>query len=160
MPRYLLDAADLKILTALQDDGRLSNIDLASQLNLSASPCLRRTKILEKNGVIRGYRAEIDRTKVGLGLTIMVSLKVQKHSQDNAQRLEKELLQIPEIVSCHMVSGEADFLAEVVVADLVAYERLLTEKILTLPMVSDVRSNFVLRAIKSNGPLRLPSAPQ
>ena len=160
MPKTSLDDVDIKILSALQEDGRLSNIDLAGQLNLSASPCLRRTKILESNGVIRGYRAEIDRTKVGLGLTVLVSLKVREHSRDNAEQLGKGLLQIPEVVSCHMVSGEADFFAEVVVADLSAYERLLTGKILTLPMVSDVRSNFVLRAIKNNGPLKLPSAPK
>ena len=160
MLRPRLDEVDLKILSALQDDGRLSNIDLAGRLNLSASPCLRRTKILEANGVIRGYRAEIDRSKVGLGLTVLVSLKVREHSRDNAERLGKGLLEIPEVVSCHMVSGEADFFAEVVVADLAAYERLLMEKILTLPMVSDVRSNFVLRSIKNDGPLKLPSAPQ
>ena len=160
MPKPSLDDVDLKILSALQNDGRLSNIDLAGQLNLSASPCLRRTKILEANGVIRGYRAEIDRSKVGLGLTVLVSLKVREHSRENAEQLGKGLLQIPEVVSCHMVSGEADFFAEVVVADLAAYERLLMEKILTLPMVSDVRSNFVLRSIKNDGPLKLQSAPK
>lgn len=157
MPNRSLDAADLKILGALQTDGRLANVELAERVHLSASPCLRRTRRLEAEGVIRGYRGDIDRTRVGLGLTVFVTLKVSKHTRQNADRLTARLAEIPEIVSCFMVSGESDFLAEVVVADLAAYERLLSEKLLTLPMVSDLRSNFALRAIKTNGPLPLPT---
>jgi Lrp/AsnC family leucine-responsive transcriptional regulator len=147
----------MRILAALQGDGRLSNVDLAAQISLSPSPCLRRTRRLEGEGVIRGYRAAIDRTRVGLGLTVFVAIKVGRHSRRNAERLSAALADIPEVVSCFMVSGEADFLAEVVVRDLTDYERLLTDKLLTLPMVTDIRSNFALRTIKADGSLPLPS---
>ena len=106
-----------------------------------------------REGVIRGYRAEIDRRGVGLGLTVFVELKVGQHSRANADALSQALAAMPEVVACHMVSGGADFLAELVIPDLEAYERLLSEKLLTLPMVTDVRSNFALRTIKTGGPL-------
>src|SRR5579863_6803239 len=145
-----LDAADLRILAALQADGRQSNVDLAQKVALSPSPCLRRVKLLEAAGVILGYRARLDRDAVGLGLTVFVELRVGSHSRKNADALQASLEAMPEVVACHMISGAADFLAEVVVADLKAYEKLLSDKLLTLPMVDDVRSNFSIRRIKSD----------
>ena len=149
------DRIDQRILGTLQADGRLSNVDLAERVGLSPSPCLRRVKQLEDAGMIDGYRAILNRKAVGLGLTVFVELKVGKHSRDNAAMLQEALMAIPEVVSCHMVSGVSDFLAEVVVPDLEAYERLMTDKILTLETIEDVRSNFAIRTIKSNGPLPL-----
>jgi len=159
MPERPLDRTDLRILRELQRDGRLTNVELAERVNLSPSPCLRRTRRLEEEGVIRGYRADLDRTRVGLGLTVFVEIKVGLHTRSNADALTAALRDIPEVVSCFMVSGGADFLAEVVVPDLPAYERLLSERLLTLPMVQDIRSNFALRAIKTAGPLALPPEP-
>ena len=150
-----LDAFDRKILAALQQDARLSNVDLAEKIGLSPSPCLRRVKRLEEEGYIRGYRAVLDRRKMGLGLTVYVDIKVEKHSAENAANHQRMLEAIPEVVSAHMVSGEADFFAEIVVPDLAAYEELLTQRLLSLPMVKDIRSNFVIRAIKTDGPLPL-----
>lgn len=155
MPNLPLDAFDHKILAALQEDGRLSNVDLAEKVGLSPSPCLRRVKRLEQDGYIRGYRAVLDRRKVGLGLTIYVDIKVEKHSTENAAMHQRLLEAIPEVVAAHMVSGEADFVAEVVVPDLAAYEELLTERLLSLPMVKDVRSNFVIRPVKTDAALPL-----
>ena len=155
MPKAPLDGIDRRILAALQTDGRLTNVELADRIGLSPSPCLRRLKRLEQAGVIRGYRAVLDRRAVGLGLTVFVGIKVGKHSRDNAEMLNAALA-APEVVACHMVSGEADFLAEVVVPDLDAYERLLTDRPLTLPMIEGIRSNFALRTIKTDGPLALP----
>lgn len=151
-----LDRIDLHILAALQEDGRISNVELAERVGLSASPCLRRVNRLEAEGVIAGYRAVLDRDAIGLGLTVFVAIKVARHSERAAAGLQEALAGLPEVVACHMVSGEADFLAEVVVADLKQYERLLTGRLLTLPMISDIRSNVVLRRIKTNGPLPLP----
>ena len=88
--------------------------------------------------------------------TVFVEIKVGQHSQENARRQQEALLAIPEVVSCFLISGNADFLAEVVVEDLSAYERLLTETLLTLPGVTDIRSNFAIRTIKTAGPLKLP----
>jgi Lrp/AsnC family leucine-responsive transcriptional regulator len=150
-----LDRIDRRILDALQADGRLSNVELAERVGLSPSPCLRRVKRLEDAGMIAGYRAVLGRKTIGLGLTVFVELKAGKHNRDNAANLQETLRAIPEVVSCHMVSGASDFLAEVVVPDLDAYERLMTEKILTLPTIEDVRSNFAIRTVKSNAPLPL-----
>ena len=97
----------------------------------------------------------LDRESVGLGLTVFVEIKVEKHSRDNAQALQEALAAMPEVVACHMVSGTADFIAEIVVPNLKAYERLLTEKLLTLPMIGDIRSNFALTRVKSDAALPL-----
>ena len=155
MPYIQLDAIDLRILKALQDDARLTNSDLADRVGLSASPCLRRVRRLEKEGFIRTYRAVLDREAIGLGLTVFVDIKVEKHNRETAQALQEALRALPEVVSCHMVSGAADFVAEIVVANLKAYERLLTEKLLTLPMIADIRSNFALSRVKSDAALPL-----
>ncbi|MFC3677945.1 Lrp/AsnC family transcriptional regulator [Ferrovibrio xuzhouensis] len=153
MPDSGLDEFDRRILAALQADGRLSNVELADRVGLSPSPCLRRVKRLEQEGYIRGYRAILDRGRLGLGLTVYIEIKVEKHSAENAAALQKTLEAMPEVVAANMVSGEPDFVAELVVADLAAYERLLTGQLLVLPMVKDIRSNFVLRAVKADGPL-------
>jgi Lrp/AsnC family transcriptional regulator, leucine-responsive regulatory protein len=151
-----IDSTDLRILRALQRDGRLPNVALAEEVNLSPSPCLRRLKRLEDRGVIAGYRAVLDRRRVGLGLTLYVGIKVAGHSDELANALEAAFNEMEEVVSAHIVSGPAaDFLVEVVVPDLEAYERLLLKKLLTLPGVVDVNSNFSLRNIKSSGPLPL-----
>ncbi len=151
-----LDRTDRKILLALQNDGRLTNVELAERIGLSPSPCLRRVKRLEREGVIRGYRAVVDRRAVSLGLTIFTEIKVGRHSRANADALQAALEAIPEVVACHMVSGAPDFIAEVVVPDLTAYEALLSNVLLELPMVEDIRSNFSMRTIKTDGPLPLP----
>ncbi|HEX2527050.1 MAG TPA: Lrp/AsnC family transcriptional regulator [Geminicoccus sp.] len=153
-----IDMMDLRILALLQKDGRISNVDLADQVALSPSPCLRRVKRLENEGVVLGYRAILAREAVGLGLTVFAAIKVARHSREAAAALQEALAALPEVVSCHMVSGEADFLAEIVVPDLVAYERLLTDRLLTLPMISDIRSNFSLRRVKSEAPLPIRAA--
>jgi Lrp/AsnC family leucine-responsive transcriptional regulator len=155
MPYIQLDAIDLRILKALQDDGRLTNSDLADRVGLSPSPCLRRVRRLESDGFIQTYRAVLDREAIGLGLTVFVDIKVEKHNRENAQALQEALRAMPEVVACHMVSGTADFIAEIVVANLKAYERLLSEKLLTLPMIADIRSNFALTRVKSDAPLPL-----
>ncbi len=151
----VLDQIDQRILTALQEDGRRSNVEVADLAALSPSPCLRRIKRLQTEGVIRGYRAVLDRDAVGLALTVFVEIRVDKHSRDNARVLHEALLAMPEVVSCHLVSGAADFLVEIVVPDLKTYETLLTERLLVLPMVADIRSNFAIRRIKSDAPLPL-----
>jgi Lrp/AsnC family leucine-responsive transcriptional regulator len=151
-----LDRTDRRILNALQHDGRMSNVALAEEVNLSPSPCLRRLRRLEENGVIAGYRAVLDRRRVGLGLTLFVEIKVAGHGEDRAAELEAAFNEMEEVVSAHIVSGpSADFLLEIVVRDLEAYEQLLLKRLLTLPGVADVNSRFSLRTIKSSGPLPL-----
>ncbi|MDX9700086.1 MAG: Lrp/AsnC family transcriptional regulator [Rhodocyclaceae bacterium] len=155
MPNRQLDGFDRKILEALQQDGRLSNVELAERIGLSPSPCLRRLRQLERWGVIRSYEAVLDRDAVGLGLTVFVGIKVERHRDTQAEAFCRQVCAIPEVVSAHLVSGESDFLLQVVVPDLRAYERLLLEVLLKLPGVSDVRSNFAIRTVKPATPLPL-----
>lgn len=155
MPKYKLDAIDWRILSALQHDGRLSNVDLAQRVGLSPSPCLRRVRQLEDAGVIQGYHAALDRAGVGLGLTVFVGVKVERHHDTTAAVFRTAVQTLPEVVSCHLVSGETDFLLQVVVPDLVGYERFLLDTLLKLPGVSDIRSNFAIQTVKAQGPLPL-----
>jgi Lrp/AsnC family transcriptional regulator, leucine-responsive regulatory protein len=150
-----LDRVDRRILDLLQREGRLSNVALAERVHLSPSPCLRRVKALEHDRVIEGYRAVLGRGAVGLGLTVFVEIKVEGHSDRLAEEIEEAVGRMPEVVACHIVSGAADFLLEVVVPDLRAYERLLLGSLLRLPAVVDVRSNFAIRTVKAPGPLPL-----
>lgn len=159
MPGIDFDAIDRRILATLQQDGRLSNVDLADRVGLSPSPCLRRLKRLEQGGVISGYRADLDRDRVGLGLTVFVEIKVDRHQDADARALQAAVQAMPEVVAAHIVSGEPDFLLEVVVPDLAHYERLLFDTLLKLPMVKDVRSNFALRRIKLGAALPLDHLP-
>lgn len=155
MPSMNLDAIDRKILAALQRDGRLSNVELAEEVGLSPSPCLRRVRLLEKAGIISGYHATLDRAGLGLGLTIFVGVKVERHHEEEATAFREAVMALPEVVSCHLVSGEADFLLQVVVPDLAAYERLLLGTLLKLPAVNDIRSNFAIQTVKDRAPLPL-----
>ena len=155
MIRPMIDLTDRKMLEILQRDGRISNAALAEQLHLSPSPCLRRLRALERDGVISGYRAQLDRQKLGLGFTVFVELQVDGHSDRTAAAISKAIQETPEIISAHIVSGAADFRLEVVVQDLAAYERLMFETLLKLPNIGDVRSNFALRTVKPAAPLPL-----
>ncbi|UUQ67847.1 Lrp/AsnC family transcriptional regulator [Pseudomonas fuscovaginae UPB0736] len=154
-----LDAYDRKILTALQRDGRLSNVELADEIGLSASPCLRRVRMLEEAGVIRGYQVNLDRDEVGLGLTVFVGVKVERHHEADAEAFRLAVTALPQVISAFLVSGESDFLLQVVVPDLRAYERFLTGELLRLPGVRDIRSNFAIQAVKTPGPLPLDHLP-
>lgn len=154
MPSIPLDRIDRKILTALQENGRLSNVELADRVGLSPSPCLRRVRMLEEAGVISGYRADLDRSAVGLGLTIFVGIKVDRHDETHATAFRDAVIALPQVVSCHLVSGESDFLLQVVLPDLAAYERLLLDTLLRLPGVKDIRSDFAIQTVKRE--MRLP----
>ena len=156
-PIVPLDSVDRRMLDVLQREGRISNAALAERLHLSPSPCLRRMRALERSGVVAGYRAILDREALGLGLTVFVELKVEGHSRRSADTIRDALAKTPEVVSAYVVSGAADILAEVVVSDLASYERLLFDVLLEMPQVTDVRSNFALRALKPAGPVPLPA---
>src|SRR4051794_15920264 len=136
MPTITLDAVDQRILEVLQADGRISNVALADEVGLSPSPCLRRVKRLEDEGVITGYRAVVDRAVIGLGLTVFLDVMAERHSAAAADALEDAFAAMPEVVSCHVVSGEADFRLEVVCTDLQDYDRFTREQLQVLPNVA------------------------
>lgn len=154
-----LDGYDRRILTALQRDGRLTNVQLADEIGLSASPCLRRVRNLEDAGVIRGYQATLNADAVGLGLTVFIGVKVDRHHEDEAQRFHQAVSEMPEVISAYLVSGESDFLLHVVVPDLRSYDQFLTDTLLKMPSVRDIRSNFAIRTLKAQGPLPLEHLP-
>lgn len=159
MPQPGFDKTDRAILAELQSRGRMANVDLAEKVRLSPSACLRRTKALEEAGLIAGYRAELDRTAIGLGLTVFIALKVEQHSRQTSRTIEESLTAIPAVVACYVVSGEADFLVEAVVPDLAAYEELLLDQVLAIGPVTDARSTFAIRTVRSRGPLPLRQWP-
>ncbi|WKD29972.1 Lrp/AsnC family transcriptional regulator [Halomonas sp. KG2] len=158
MPNGQLDATDRRILALLQGDARLTNVELAEKVNLSPSPCLRRVRRLEASGIIRGYHAELDRRSVGLELTVFVGIKVERHHEEQANAFREAVVKLPEVVTAHLVSGESDFLLQVVVPSLAAYEAFLTGTLLRLPGVSDIRSNFAIQPVKEYGTLPLDNS--
>ncbi|HEY0812385.1 MAG TPA: Lrp/AsnC family transcriptional regulator [Pseudonocardia sp.] len=153
MPDGGFDKTDRAILTILQREGRLANVELAERVSLSPSSCLRRTKALEAAGMIAGYRADLDRQRLGLGLTVFISLRVDQHSRATSRVVEESITAIPAVVACHVISGQADFLVEAVVPDLAAYESLLLDHVLAIDAVIDARSTFAIRTVLSRGPL-------
>jgi Lrp/AsnC family transcriptional regulator, leucine-responsive regulatory protein len=155
MPNLGLDAIDHRIIAALQADGRLSNVELAERVGLSPSPCLRRVKRLEREGYIEAYRAMLQRGRVGLGLTVFVGVKIEGHASDRAEAFQEAIIAMPEIVACHLVAGEVDYLLEVVVPDLEHYQRYLVGKLLDLSIIREVRSNIAIQTLKTGAPLPL-----
>jgi Lrp/AsnC family leucine-responsive transcriptional regulator len=155
MPKSDLDTIDSRIVAALQSNGRLSNVELADKVGLSPSPCLRRVKRLEREGYIEGYRAALRRERVGLGFSVFVGVKIDGHANERALAFEKAVVGMPEVVACHLVSGEADYFLEIVVPDLVDYQRFLVGKLLNLPIVREVRSNIAIQTLKAGAPLPL-----
>lgn len=155
MPIPNLDSFDQRILSVLQTDGRISNTDLAERIGLSPTPCLRRVKALESEGIILGYKAELAPINIGLWLTVMVGVSIAVHREEQTSGIQEAFKALPEVVSCHLVSGETDYLLEVVVPDLPAYERFLVGKLLKFSEIKDVRSSFVIRTVKNRAPLPL-----
>jgi Lrp/AsnC family transcriptional regulator, leucine-responsive regulatory protein len=155
MPKSSLDVIDSRIVAELQANGRLSNVDLADKVGLSPSPCLRRVKRLEREGYIEGYRAALRRDRVGLGFSVFVGVKIDGHANERALTFEKAVVEMPEVIACHLVSGEADYFLEVVVPDLADYQRFLVDKLLNLPIVREVRSNIAIQTLKAGAPLPL-----
>ena len=155
MPPPSGDRIDRAILAVLQRDGRIANIDLAEEISLSPSACLRRVKALEASGIIEGYRAEVSRTKAGLGLTAFVGLKVEGHSREVSRQVEEALTAVPAVVACYLTSGEDDVMVEVAVRDLADYEQVLLDQILAIPAVRTARTTFAIRTVLSRGPVPL-----
>ena len=155
MPKLDLDTIDCRIITELQADARLSNVELAERVGLSPSPCLRRVKRLERDGYIIGYRAALRRERVGLGFSVFVGVKIDSHANQRALTFEEAVCALPEVIACHLVSGEADYFLEVVVPDLAHYQRFLVGRLLNMPIVREVRSNIAIQTVKAGAPLPL-----
>jgi len=143
-----LDAIDRKILDVLQRDGRISNVDLASQVHLSAPQCFRRVRALEERGVLRGYRADVAPQSLGLEVVAYVSLNITAQAFARVREIESLIRDFPEILECHTVSGDCDYLLKVAAANLKGLSTFLTDKLMQLDGVADVRSMICLEEIK------------
>lgn len=142
----MIDKTDIKILQVLQDNARISNTELAASISLSPTPCARRVKQLEDSGVIASYQCLVDPEKVGLNLTAMVSVTMDRHTADRFEKFEHAAMQLPEVMECYVVTGQdSDFLIKVLVRDMRHYEEFLLRRLTKLEGVSGVHSSFVLR---------------
>lgn len=153
-----LDRVDLKILEVLQENGRISNQELADRVHLSASPCLRRVKALEQAGIIAGYRAVLDAKALGYPLMALINVSLD-HSAERLPQFEQEVGLIPEVLECLQITGQgADYQLKVVVRDMDSYQNLLINRIARIEGVRGVVSSFVLRRVIDNTvlPLKLP----
>ena len=148
-----LDALDRKILVALQRDGRITNVELAAKVHLSAPQCFRRVRSLEARGVVRGYAVRIAPEAVGLGVTAYVSVSIAGDQFGRVREIERELAAEAHILECQAVSGDYDYLLKVVAHDLKSLSHLLTDRLMQMNGVDDVRSMIVLEEIKAGGPL-------
>lgn len=144
-----LDRIDRKILIELQKDGRLSNVELAKRIGLSASPCLERVKRLESQGYITGYRALVDPQKLGAAMLVFVEITLTKTSVDIFAEFSAAVQLHDDIQECHLVSGNFDFLLKARVADMSSYRRLLGDTLLRLPGVSESRTYVVMEEVKA-----------
>ena len=151
-----LDRTDLRLLALLQRDGRASNADLATQVNLSPSACLRRIQRLESAGVVAGYAARLDPQALGLGLQAFVRVQLEKHGAPGIERFVRAVQDWDEVVACHALTGDMDYLLHVYVRDLEHFSRFLLDRLLDASGVADVNSSFVLRTVKASGGLPLP----
>ncbi|MBW0145485.1 Lrp/AsnC family transcriptional regulator [Sphingomicrobium sp. B8] len=156
MPPMELDRTDIAILRALQADGRQSNLALAEKVNLSPSPCLRRVRQLEEAGVIRGYTALVDPKAYGLPLTLYVRISLERHARDVVETFEQAIEKLEEVVECHLLTGGADYLLRVVVADLEDYQRFMSEEIHVIPGVASIDTSFALKTVKSSRVYKKP----
>lgn len=143
-----LDRYDKRILEELQQDGRISNQDLAERIGLSPSPCLRRVRVLEESGIIGGYRAWLDAQRLGLSLMVVLSISMDRHTPERFERFESAVREMPEVLECLLITGrDADYQLKVVVRDMDAYQELLLNRITRIDGVSGVHSSFVLRRV-------------
>jgi DNA-binding Lrp family transcriptional regulator len=154
-PMETLDKFDLHILEELQADGRLTNTELAQRVGLSAAPCWRRVRALEEAGYIKGYHAEIDRRKIGLGVLAFVRLDAEKNTGERTREMEEAIRKIPEIVACHYISGEGTFELQVVCSDLDAFSTFARKVLINLPNVKDLHTSFSLGEVKASSALPL-----
>ena len=143
-----LDRVDRKILRELQNNGRISNTQLAKLVNLSATPCAERVKNLEKNGHIANYQARLDPKLLNLGLLVFVEISLLRTSPDVFAEFSEAVMKLPQVLECHLVSGNFDYLIKARVADMKAYRKLLGETLLTLPGVSESRTYVVMEEVK------------
>ena len=154
-----LDKFDWAILQELQTDARLTNAELAQRVGLSAAPCWRRVRALEESGYITGYHATLDRHKLGLGVLAFVLVDAAQNTADTTFQMEESIRHLPEVTSCHYISGAGTFELQVIARDLESFSTFVRNVLLRLPNVKDVHTTFSLGEVKASSALPLPAVP-
>lgn len=148
------DEIDMRILALLQENGRMTNVELAERVGLTAPPCLRRVRALEEHGAIRGYHAALEPVSLGYNLTVFALVSLRSQAEADLQAFEKLVADIPEVRECHMLNGEIDFILKIVATDLQTFQTLLTTRLTPAPNVEHVKTSFTIRTSKA-----LPGVP-
>jgi DNA-binding Lrp family transcriptional regulator len=149
-----LDETDRRLLTELQNEGRVTNVELAHRVGLTAPPCLRRVRALEDLGVIKGYHAELDASKLGFAITVFALVSLKSQAEESLRQFEDHMRGLAEVRECHMLNGEIDFILKIVSKDLQSFQEFLTSKLTPAPNVASVKTSLTIRTAK-----QLPGVP-
>lgn len=155
-----MDAIDLRILERLQQDARISNVELARAVNLSPSPCLARVRALEEDGTIEKYVTLLDPKKIGITVSVLVQVTLEKQVEPALEAFERAVRERPEVMECYLMTGDADYLLRVLVPDVPAFERFILEFLSRVPGVGNIKSSFALKQVKYQTALPLPRPAQ
>lgn len=145
---YNLDAIDHEILKILQSEGRITNVELAQRVGLTAPPCLRRVRALEESGVIRGYHADLSPHALGWPITVFAMVSLRSQAEADLRAFEAYVAELPQVRECHMLNGEIDFMLKLVAFDLPSFQQFLTEKLTSAPNVASVKTSLTIRTSK------------
>ena len=143
-----LDPIDRQLLTELQAEGRVTNVELAQRVGLTAPPCLRRVRALEDAGIIRGYHADLDLAKLGFAITVFALVSLKSQAEEALRQFEDHMRTLPEVRECHMLNGEIDFILKIVSKDLQSFQEFLTSKLTPAPNVASVKTSLTIRTAK------------
>ncbi len=143
-----LDKIDRRLLAELQAEGRVTNVDLARRVGLTAPPCLRRVRSLEEDGVIRGYHADLDASKLGFAITVFAMVSLRSQAEEDLKAFEDHIAKLEEVRECHMLNGEIDFILKIVSRDLQSFQEFLTSKLTPAPNVASVKTSLTIRTAK------------
>jgi DNA-binding Lrp family transcriptional regulator len=149
MSMATLDTIDRRLLAELQNEGRVTNVDLARRVGLTAPPCLRRVRALEEEGVIKGYHAELDASKLGFAITVFAMVSLKSQAEEDLRGFETHIKALPEVRECHMLNGEIDFILKIVSKDLQSFQEFLTSKLTPAPNVASVKTSLTIRTAKN-----------
>lgn len=142
------DNIDLMLLSELQENGRITNVELANKVGLTAPPCLRRMRTLEQSGTIRGYHADIDPAALGYTIMVFAMVSLKSQAEDDLRGFETYVRSLPQVRECHMLNGEIDFILKIVAYDLQSFQEFLTSKLTSAPNVSSVKTSLTIRTAK------------
>ena len=143
-----LDSIDRRLLAELQAEGRVTNVDLARRVGLTAPPCLRRVRALEEAGVIKGYHADLDASSLGFTITVFAMVSLKSQAEEDLRAFENHIKALPEVRECHMLNGEIDFILKIVSKDLQSFQEFLTSRLTPAPNVASVKTSLTIRTAK------------